>query len=229
MRKVLYLITRILLGFLCCAVGVVLALNSNLGLSPWDVFHQGLSNLTGVSIGQASIIVGIIIVGLSSILGQKIGVGTLANMTIIGIFTDLIISLNFIPQCNNLVSGFIMIAMAMIATALGSYLYIGCGLGCGPRDGLMVILMKRTNKPVKLIRGIIEVSALICGYILGGTIGIGTVITAIGIGHCIQLICKMLKFDIDKVEHLNIKDTFILMSNRAKSGEVALEKTTNCK
>ena len=224
MKRSLYLIGRILLGFFFCALGVILALNSNLGLSPWDVFHQGLSNLTGITIGQASIIVGVVIVIISCLLGQTLGFGTISNMIIIGLFIDFIDNLGIIPVCSNINSGIIMIILSMFSTAIGSYLYIGCGLGCGPRDGLMVIIMKKTNKPVRLIRGIIELSALICGYILGGSVGIGTIITAVGIGYCLQLICNILSFDIDKVRHLNIKESITFIKQYNLDSKVALIK-----
>lgn len=221
MKKCLYLATRIITGFIICAIGMVLAINSNLGLSPWDVFHQGLSNNTFLTIGQASIFMGVIIVGVSCALGQKVGIATLANMILIGVFIDGIIYLDFIPQSNNLVSGIIMIIMSIIFLAYGSYLYISCGLGCGPRDGLMVILVQKTKKPVKLIRGIMEVTVIIAGYMLGGTVGVGTLITGLGIGHCLQLVCKIFKFDMNAVDHINLKDTYVIIKESLQNNQAA--------
>ncbi|WP_236895073.1 YczE/YyaS/YitT family protein [Clostridium beijerinckii] len=206
MKKLLALIIRMTFGFLLCALGTVLALNSNLGLSPWDVFHQGLTNVTSLTIGQASIMVGIIIVAITSILGLKVGMGTIANMIVIGCFIDLIIHSKIIPVCDNIYTGIIMLIGSLFVTALGSYLYIGCEMGCGPRDGLMIALVKRTGKPIGIIRLFIEAGALIIGWILGGFVGIGTLVTAIGIGYCVQLIYKVFGFDIRVLKHRNIKE-----------------------
>lgn len=206
MKVISSLIIRITLGFFLCACGTVLALNSNLGLSPWDVFHQGLTKISSVTMGQASIIVGVIIVIITSILGLKVGLGTIANMIVIGCFIDLIIYAKIIPVCNNLFSGIIMMIGSLFASAIGSYLYIGCEMGCGPRDGLMIALVKITGKPIGIIRFFIEMGALIIGWILGGFVGVGTLITAFGIGYCVQLIYKIFKSDVKLLKHRNIRE-----------------------
>lgn len=206
MKKILGLIIRITFGFLLCAFGTVMALNSNLGLSPWDVFHQGLTNVTHLTMGQASIIVGIIIVVITRVLGLKVGLGTIANMIVIGCFIDLIMHLEIVPVCNNVFTGIVMMIGSLFASALGSYLYIGCEMGCGPRDGLMIVLVKRTGRPVSLIRFFIEMGALIIGFLLGGFAGVGTFVTAFGIGYCVQLVYKIFRYDIKKLKHRNIKE-----------------------
>ncbi|PKG22651.1 YczE/YyaS/YitT family protein [Niallia nealsonii] len=224
MNKLLILSLRMLTGFTFCAFSTVMAIKSNLGSSPWDVFHQGLSNLFGITIGQASIIVGLIIVIIVSMLGIKIGFGTLANMLIIGCFIDLIMHINIIPTSNNLFSGVLLMIGSMFANAIGSYLYIGCEMGCGPRDGLMVVLVKLTSKPVGRIRFFIESIALITGYILGGTVGIGTLLTVFGIAYCVQIVYKLFNFDIKGLKHKDVKEGFIFIkaciSNRGATNEI---------
>jgi uncharacterized membrane protein YczE len=212
MNKIIGIIMKMTSGFFLCACGTVMALNSNLGLSPWDVLHQGLTNVTSLTIGQASIIVGVLIVIITTILGLKVGLGTIANMLGIGCFIDFIMYINFIPVCNNLFTGIIMMILSMLVSAIGSYLYIGCEMGCGPRDGLMIALMKITGKPVGIIRSCLEVSALASGWMLGGFVGIGTVITALGIGYCVQVVYKIFKFDVNSLRHKNIKQGFIFMN-----------------
>ena len=212
MIKILGITLKMTLGFLLCACGTVLALNSNLGLSPWDVFHQGLTNVVNLTIGQASIIVGVVIVIITSILGLKVGLGTIANMIVIGCFIDLIMYTKIIPVCNNLFTGIVMMIASLFASAIGSYLYIGCEMGCGPRDGLMVALMKITGKPVSIIRFFIEMGALIIGWILGGFVGIGTLITVFGIGYCVQIVYKAFKFDVNSLRHRNLKQGIIFMN-----------------
>jgi len=208
MKKLLGLIIKITFGFLLCACGTVMALNSNLGLSPWDVFHQGLTNVTGLTMGQASIAVGVVIVIITSILGLKVGLGTIANMIVIGCFIDILIYSKVIPVCNNLFTGILMMIGSLFMSAIGSYLYIGCEMGCGPRDGLMIALVKLTGKPVSIIRFCIEAGALIIGWMLGGFVGIGTLVTALGIGYCVQIIYKLCNLDIKLLKHRNIKEGF---------------------
>lgn len=219
MKKIVSTIFRLLFGFMCCALGTVMALQSNLGLSPWDVFHQGLSNITGLTIGQSSIIVGLIIVTLTLLLKLDIGLGTIANMIIIGFFIDLIISTGIIPISTNLFSGALMLVGSLVVMSIGSYLYISCGIGCGPRDGLMVVLVRITGKSVGLIRFFIEISVLVVGWILGGTVGIGTLITVMTVGYFVQLVFKIFNFDVKKVKHQSIKESFIYLNKSINNKE----------
>lgn len=210
MKKIFELLLRLFSGFFTCALGIVFMLNSNLGAGPWDVFHQGLSNNTFLTIGQASIIVGFIVIGTTTLFKLKIGVGTVLNMIFIGLFTDLVLFTKLVPISDNILSGLIMIIIGMLLMSLGTYLYISCELGCGPRDGLMVVLTKITKKPVSTIRGVIEIGALIAGYLLGGHVGIGTFIIALGLGYCMKFIFKKLNLDVSSLNHRSIKDTYNL-------------------
>ena len=110
-----------------------------------------------------------------------------------------------------------MLIGSLFCMAIGSYLYIGCELGCGPRDGLMVALVKLTGKSVVLIRSCIEISVLVIGWLLGGTVGLGTLITVFGVGSCVQLVFKIFKFDVGKVNHKNIKDGFLFFNKCVNS------------
>lgn len=130
MNKIISIIFRLLLGFICCAFGTVMALQSNLGLSPWDIFHQGLSNITGLTIGQVSVIVGVIVVTITVLLKLEIGLGTIGNMIIIGFFVDLIIYIGIIPISTTLFSQVLMLVGSLVMMSIGSYLYISCGVGC---------------------------------------------------------------------------------------------------
>jgi len=212
MEKILGLIIRITLGFFLCACGTVMALNSKLGLSPWDVFHQGLTHITNLTMGQASIIAGVVIVVITNTLGLKVGLGTIANMIAIGCFIDLIIYIKIIPVCNNPFTGILMMIGSLFASAIGSYLYIGCEMGCGPRDGLMMALVKITGKSISIIRFCIEMGALIIGWILGGFVGVGTLVTAFGIGYCVQIIYKVFKSDVKLLKHRNIREGLKFMN-----------------
>lgn len=211
MKKILEIVVKMTLGFILCACGTVMGINSNLGTRPWDVLHQGLTNVTSLTMGQASIIVGVVMVIITSILGLKVGLGTIANMLVIGYFIDLIMYAKIIPVCNNIYSGIFMALAGMFVMALGSYLYVACGMGCGPRDGIMIVLVKVTGKPVGVIRGSLEVGALIIGWLLGGFVGIGTLINAFGMGYFVQIVYKMFKFDVKSLNHKNMKQGLIFM------------------
>lgn len=205
---------RLIIGFILCASSTIFMLNSNLGLSPWDVFHQGISNVIGITIGQANIFSSIIVIIICIGLKQRIGIGTLLNIFMIGKFVDIIDESNIIPVANSLLSGIIMMMIGMFVMGYGCYLYIGCELGCGTRDGVMVGLSSKLNKSIKLIRGSIEILVLIIGFILGGKVGIGTLINAIFIGYCIQIVFRLKNFDAVNVRHKSIMEYMRLQFTR---------------
>lgn len=209
MRKIILTLLRLLIGLFLYAVGIVFTINANLGLSPWDIFHQGISRLTGITMGQASIIIGVLIIILDWVMGEKIGIGTIGNMLLIGIFMDILMLNHVIPVFNNLIIRVLMLILGMFIIGVACYFYIGAGLGSGPRDGLMVALAKKTNKPVKLIRSCIEFIPLVAGYFLGGTLGIGTLAMMLFGGYFIQLSFKLFNFDIREVKHKFINDYII--------------------
>ncbi|HSQ88878.1 hypothetical protein [Romboutsia sp.] len=206
MSKIILKFIRLFTGFFVCSLSIAFMINANLGLSPWDVLHQGISNKIGITIGSATICVGLIVVVLDVMLGENVGWGTVLNMMFIGVFLDLILFSNLVPVANSMMMGIIMLCIGMTLMGFGLVLYIGSGLGSGPRDGMMIAFQKRTNKSVKLIRGVMELGALIVGYFLGGSIGIGTVITAIGLGYFIQIIFKICNFKSENVKHRFIID-----------------------
>ena len=206
MKKSLLTLLRLFIGLFLYAVGIVFTINANLGLSPWDVFHQGISKLSGITMGQASITAGLMIVILDWVLGEKVGLGTILNMLFIGIFMDLLMLNNLVPIFNNIIARVIMMFFGMFIIGIASYFYIGAGLGSGPRDGLMVSLTKKTGKSVRFVRNFIEFTVLVVGYFLGGTVGLGTLIMVIGGGYFVQFAFKIFKFDVKKVQHKFIDD-----------------------
>lgn len=206
MKNALLILVRLFIGLFLYAVGIVFTINANLGLSPWDVFHQGISQIAGITMGQASIITGILIVILDWVLGERVGLGTICNMLFIGIFMDLLMLNNLVPIFQNVVARSIMMLLGMFVIGIASYFYIGAGLGSGPRDGLMVALTKRSQKSVRFIRNSIEFTVVVAGYFLGGTVGLGTIIMVVGGGYFVQFAFKMFKFDVKKVEHKFIND-----------------------
>lgn len=212
MKKGIYRVCRLFAGLFLYAVGIVMTIHANLGLAPWDVFHQGLAKTLGVTIGQASIGVGLALVIVDSFLGEKLGWGTITNMFFIGFFIDILMINGLIPIFNSWIPSLMMMFLGMFIIGIASIFYIGAELGSGPRDGLMVVLTKRTGKSVRFIRNAIEMIALGIGYLLGGFIGIGTLITAISIGYMVQFAFKLFKFEIGEIHHRFIDDDIRFIS-----------------
>lgn len=197
---------KLYIGLFMCALGCIMILKADLGLSPWDVLHQGISKTTGITIGQASIGLGITIVLLDIFLGQPIGLGTVLNFLSIGLFMDMILYLDFIPVKESYLYRAVLLMIGILFYAYGTFFYMVQGMGCGPRDGFMQIITKKTKYSVGIIKNIIELSALGSGWLLGGKVGVGTVITAISMGIFLQIFFKVYKMDIKTLKHRNIKE-----------------------
>ncbi len=192
---------KLMSGLLLFSIAIAITLRANIGLAPWDVFHQGISRLSGISFGQTSILVGLVFVIINMAYKERIGFGTISNMILIGVFLDIIFSLGIIPYANSVLIGILMIAMAMILMGVASYLYISAGFGTGPRDGFMVAMVKRSGRSVAFIRSIMELSVLVLGLFMGGKIGIGTVMLAFGVGPVVQYVFRFMKFDVKAIQH----------------------------
>jgi uncharacterized membrane protein YczE len=197
-----------LLGFIIIAIGTNLTLYANLGLNPWGTFHQGVSHITGLTFGVVSQLTGILIIILSLTIKIYPGIGTLFNMYFIGVLIDLFDRMNFIPQTSNLGVRFIYLILGTLLLNYGIYVYISCLLGAGPRDGLLVGLVKITGVSVSVVRPVIEITILLIGIMLGGSYGVGTVINAVGGGYLLNAIFKLHKFNPKKTNQMVITDLF---------------------
>lgn len=206
MKELLKKSPRLFLGFFVCALGITMTINANLGLAPWDVLHQGVSKIIGIPIGRANIVLGFLIVSINAIFGENIGIGTVLNMIFVGLFIDFLIFNELVPIFNSFIPSFIMMLAGMLVLGYGCVLYMGVGLGTGPRDGLMVALTKRTGRSVRFVRNSVEILAIIAGYFLGGSVGLGTAIMAITGGYFIQFAFKTTNFDVRTIEHRYIID-----------------------
>lgn len=214
MKEIILKLLRLFTGLFLYALGIVMTINANLGLSPWDVFHQGLSRTTGITMGQASIGVGLIIVILNFVFNERVGIGTICNMIFIGIFLDILMLNHIVPEAHSILAGVMLMISGMLVIGLATFLYIGAEFGSGPRDGLMVALTKRTGKSVRLVRSIIEISVLLIGYLLGGFVGIGTLLMAFMVGPSVQFVFKIFKFDVGTIKHRFIDDDIKLLREK---------------
>lgn len=195
-------ILRVTFGLFLYSIGPYLNIQANIGLAPWEAFSIGLSNITSLSYGTVLQLTGLIILIFNYLLKEKIGLGTLLDILLIGAFVNLFLYFEIIPTATNFWIGLPMLLIGQFFMAIGSYFYIGSALGCGPRDSLMVALGKAFPKvPIGVIRGSIEGTVLFIGWLLNAKVGIGTVVAVFGIGFMIEYTFKSLRFDVTKVEH----------------------------
>jgi uncharacterized membrane protein YczE len=184
--------TNLVVGETLFGLGIGLMLHSRLGVPPWDVLHQGLSERLGLTVGIWSIIVsGLVLVGWLP-LRERYGIGTILNALIIGVVID--VSSLILPRPDHLVAQTAMVAAGIVVVGIGSGLYIGADLGPGPRDGLMTGIA-RLGPSIRLTRTVLEVTVLVVGWMLGGTFGVGTVAFAVFIGPLVQLFLPLLHVD----------------------------------
>lgn len=186
-------VPRLIVGLVLFGIGIALMVIANLGLSPWEVMHQGISRNTGIPIGTVGILTGIVVLLLWIPLKERIGIGTILNVILIGIVVDT--SLWLLPESiESLWLRWVLMFSGTVIIAFGSGLYIGAGLGPGPRDGLMTGLARRGIN-IGIARIGIEVTVLIIGWLMGGTVGAGTVVFAFGVGPLVAIFLPRLSIE----------------------------------
>jgi uncharacterized membrane protein YczE len=176
-------------GLFLFACGIVALLESELGLSPWDVLNQGIQRHTPLSFGAANIVVGLIVLFVAWGLGRPPGIGTIANAVLIGAFIELLLAIGPIAQLDeqSLAVRVTFIPVGLALFGVGSAFYIGAAYGAGPRDSLMLALSARTGVRIGIVRGALEISVVVVGFALGGTVGVGTLVFALLIGPTVEL------------------------------------------
>lgn len=178
-------VPRLVAGLALCGLGIAFMVAADLGLAPWSVLDQGISDRTGIPIGTVSIIVGAVVLLAWIPLRERPGLGTVLNVVLIGVTID--IALLVLDTPDAMAARLAYLAVGAFLWGPGSGLYIGAGLGPGPRDGLMTGLAARGVGSIRVIRTGIELSALAAGWLLGGSAGLGTVVFAVTIGPNVQL------------------------------------------
>lgn len=177
-------LTQLVVGLAAYAVSMALMMRAGLGSMPWDVLHQGLALHTGLSIGATTVVTGVVVLLLWIPLRERPGIGTVANVVVIGLTVD--VALAVIPVVDVLWVRIVFAVAGIVLNAAATAAYIGVGLGPGPRDGLMTGFAARTRFSVRVVRTTIEVVVVLTGWLLGGTFGVITVAYALGVGPLIQ-------------------------------------------
>ena len=175
----------LIFGLVIFGLGEGLLILSTTGNSPWSVLAEGISNTTSLSIGAATFFISVSVLFLWMFIKQKPGLGTIFNIIIIAGMID--ITLSFFDAPSSIWMKYFLAFFSVLLVGLGSGIYLVANLGPGPRDGLMTGLTKLTNLPIALVRALLEISAVLAGWYLGGTVGVGTLIFAFGIGPCVAL------------------------------------------
>jgi len=178
-------------GLMIFGFGEGLLIISTIGASPWNVLHQGLTLNLGLSVGTWAFLISLIVLLLWFFLDEKIGMGTILNVVIIAIMIDM--TIYFLKAPELWINQFLLCVVSVLMVGLGSGIYLIARLGPGPRDGLMTGLQKKTGFSIALIRGTIEITVVSCGWLLGGTIGIGTLLYALGIGPAVAFGLNIVK------------------------------------
>lgn len=198
---------RVLGGLAVSAVGIVMLLQANIGLDPWNVLHQGIEHVTGISFGTCTILAGGAVILISILLGESFGIGTLANIFCCGPIIDLILATGLIRQQTRFLPGLLMMLAGLEILAIGTWLYMSAGLGSGPRDSLMVAIAKRTHWKVGVCRSVSELLVTAAGFLMGGSVGLGTIISAVGIGAFFNFNFRLLRFHADELHQENLAES----------------------
>ena len=185
-RRLTRRLVQLYLGLALYGASMALLVRSTLGVTPWDVLHQGLSRHLGWSLGTAAIVVGAVVLLFWIPLRQRPGLGTVSNVFVIGLAVDATLAVVPAPSSLALRIGFV--AAGVLLNAVATAAYIGVHLGPGPRDGLMTGLVRRTGGSVRLVRTSIEAAVVLTGWLLGGTLGLGTVVYALAIGPLVHVL-----------------------------------------
>lgn len=199
-------------GLLIAAYGICMTVNSQLGISPWDVFAQGLAlkltEITGTTytLGTLTRWIGWVVLVLAVVLKEKIGFGTIYDILIVGTFINFYTDNNLVPSPDGFVLRFVLLVCGFILWSFGVYFYLAAELGAGPRDSLMAALSKR-GLPVNIAKNAIEAVVFVIGWVCGGTVGIGTVIAVFIMGYLLKFWFAVFKFDLAKAENESLIDT----------------------
>ncbi len=217
---ILFNVLKASVGLMLYGFGVYLTIQAGIGVSPWDTFHIGLSNTLGVIYGTAFIAVSVILIIIDILMKEPIGIGMILDAILVGKAVDLCNWLDIIPAQTNIFAGIGLMLVGLFIEGYMQHLYMSAGLGCGPRDTLLVALIKRFRKvPIGLVSIMILVIVTLLGWLLGGPIGIGTLIGAFLTGPIMQFAFNIAHFDPAKIKHQPILGTFKVLFGKQKKND----------
>lgn len=187
---------RAALGLIIFTLGDYLVIQANIGLAPWDCLSLGFAQRVGLTRGQGSIAVSLTVLALDLLMREKIGLGTLLDTVICGVFLDVYTNAGLLPLQHSLWAGVAFLLAGMLVMAFGQYVYMGAGLCCGPRDSFLIGVGKRLSRlPIGAVEVLIMAVVLTAGWLLGGAVGPGTLISVAGLGLAMQLVFRLAHFE----------------------------------
>ena len=199
---------RILLGLSIYSFGVYLTIYANIGLAPWDCFGMGIAKHTPLNYGSSMMLIGACAIVIQLILRERIGFATLFDALISGKLTQLFIDISPYPENHSLWLGIVFMLFGFLFIALGMYVYMSAKCGCGPKDGLLVAIGKRMPRiPIGVVEMLLWTAVTFAGWLLGGTVGIGTAISTFGAGAVMHLFFDVIGFEPRKLEHKSLTES----------------------
>ena len=203
---------RILFGLAVYSFGVHLTIAANIGLAPWDCLGMGIAKHTPLGYGSSMVLIGVCAIVIQLILQERIGFATLFDALITGKLTQLFIDISPYPENHSLWLGIVFMLFGFLFIALGMYVYMSAECGCGPKDGLLIAIGKRMPKiPIGVVEMLLWTVVTLIGWLLGGSVGIGTVISTFGAGAVMHLFYTVIHFEPRKLRHRSIKETFSIL------------------
>lgn len=196
------------LGLFICAFGTHLTIQANIGLTSWTCFSMGISYHLPLSFGVTHSLISIVILAMDLLMKEKIGLGTIFDAVFSGLFVDFFAWTGLVLPCQGMLSGAAMMIAGMFVLAIGQFLYMSAGLSCGPRDSLLIGLGKRLRRlPIGAVDVVLQCSVLLVGWLLGGPVGMGTVLAMVGMGVVMQIVFTLLHFDPRNVRQQSVLET----------------------
>ena len=199
---------RVLFGLVIYSFGVYLTIYANIGLAPWDCLGTGIAKHTPLNYGSSMVLIGVCAIVIQIILRERIGFATLFDALITGRLTQFFIDISPYPENHSLWLGIVFMLFGFLFIALGMYVYMKAEMGCGPKDGLLIAIGRKMPKiPIGIIEILLWTTVTACGYLLGDTVGIGTVISTFGAGAVMHLFFDVIGFEPRKMEHKSLTET----------------------
>ena len=199
--------------------GIYMTIQANIGAGPWDVLSLGLSRTLGILYGSASIAVSLTILGIDILLREPIGIAMFIDAIVVGKSVDFFNRIGAVPKCGSLLTGIPVMVVGLFIIAYTQYTYMIASLGCGPRDTLLVALAKRVKRlPIGAVSITLLSTATLIGWLLGGPVGVGTIVSAFGAGPIMQLAFATVRFDATSIRHQRLRDSAKVIRYSFKGG-----------